>query len=200
MPRASSPTSANQYIPVVLVAFILSYMGVEASATHVNEMENPMRDYPMAMFLLMICAIGLSSIGGLSVAAVIPESQINLSAGVVQTFQALISSYGAYLEWIVRIIAAILMLGVVAEITSWIVGPSRGMYVTAQKGLLPKAMGQSEQERSACASGHFPTLHHHHHADHFHLRGGGSNMSFLIALALTVVLYLITYFLLSSAT
>ena len=49
----------------------LSYMGVEASATHVNEMKNPGRDYPLAMFLLMIVAICLSSIGGLSVAAVI---------------------------------------------------------------------------------------------------------------------------------
>lgn len=48
---------------VVFVAFILSYMGVEASATHVNEMENPGRDYPAAMFLLMIAAICLSSIG-----------------------------------------------------------------------------------------------------------------------------------------
>ena len=181
---------------VVLVAFILSYMGVEASATHVNEMENPMRDYPMAMFLLMICAIGLSSIGGLSVAAVIPESQINLSAGVVQTFQALISSYGAYLEWIVRIIAAILMLGVVAEITSWIVGPSRGMYVTAQKGLLPKAMAKVNKNGvpvplvifQLCITTIMLTI--------FTMGGGGSNMSFLIALALTVVLYLITYFLL----
>ncbi|PKT05912.1 amino acid permease, partial [Klebsiella pneumoniae] len=33
---------------VVFVAFILSYMGVEASATHVNEMSNPGRDYPLA--------------------------------------------------------------------------------------------------------------------------------------------------------
>ncbi|MGU0160119.1 amino acid permease [Escherichia coli] len=42
---------------VVFVAFILSYMGVEASATHVNEMSNPGRDYPLAMLLLMVAAI-----------------------------------------------------------------------------------------------------------------------------------------------
>ncbi|VTR43439.1 Extreme acid sensitivity protein [Serratia fonticola] len=45
---------------VVFVAFILSYMGVEASATHVNEMKNPGRDYPLAMLLLMFAAICLS--------------------------------------------------------------------------------------------------------------------------------------------
>ena len=57
---------------VVFVAFILSYMGVEASATHVNEMSNPGRDYPLAMLLLMVAAICLSSVGGLSIAMVIP--------------------------------------------------------------------------------------------------------------------------------
>lgn len=76
---------------VVFVAFILSYMGVEASATHVNEMSNPGRDYPLAMLLLMVAAICLSSVGGLSIAMVIPGNEINLSAGVMQTFTVLMS-------------------------------------------------------------------------------------------------------------
>jgi glutamate:gamma-aminobutyrate antiporter len=181
---------------VVLVAFILSYMGVEASATHVNEMKNPSRDYPLAMFLLMLAAIGLSSIGGLSVAAVIPQNEINLSAGVVQTFQALISGYGPHLEWAVRIIAAILMLGVVAEITSWIVGPSRGMYVTAQKGILPKSMAKVNKNGVPVPLVIFQLSITTVMLTVFTMGGGGNNMSFLIALALTVVLYLMTYFLL----
>ncbi len=181
---------------VVLVAFILSYMGVEASATHVNEMTNPGRDYPIAMFLLMAAAIGLSSIGGLSVAAVIPQNEINLSAGVVQTFQVLINSHGAHLEWLVRVIGAILLLGVVAEITSWIVGPSRGMYVTAQKGILPKSMAKVNKNGVPVPLVVFQLTITSVAIVVLTMGGGGSNMSFLIALALTVVLYLITYFLL----
>ncbi|HCN70828.1 MAG TPA: glutamate:gamma-aminobutyrate antiporter, partial [Pusillimonas sp.] len=127
---------------VVFVAFILSYMGVEASATHVNEMKNPGRDYPIAIVLLMVAAICLSSIGGLSVAAVIPLDEINLSAGVVQTFEVLVKHFGSGLEWTVRIIAALLVLGVLAEIAAWIVGPLRGMFVTAQKGILPHSMAK----------------------------------------------------------
>ena len=181
---------------VVFVAFILSYMGVEASATHVNEMTNPSRDYPLAMLLLVIAAIGLSSIGGLAVAAVVPLDKINLSAGVVQTFEALILPYGAGLEWIVRIIAAVLLLGVVAEITSWIVGPSRGMYVTAQQGILPHAMAKVNKNGVPVALVVFQLLLTSVAIVVLTYGGGGSNMSFLIALALTVVLYLITYFLL----
>lgn len=182
---------------VVFVAFILSYMGVEASATHVNEMKNPGRDYPMAMLLLMAAAICLSSIGGLSVASVIPHAQINLSAGVVQTFSVLINQFGPGFEWAVRIIAALLMLGVLAEIASWIVGPSRGMYVTAQKGILPAKFSKVNKNGVPVAlvisqlvitTVALIVL--------TNTGGGGGNMSFLIALALTVVIYLCSYFLL----
>lgn len=196
--------SAKTFIPdftqigtlVVFVAFILSYMGVEASATHVNEMKNPGRDYPLAMFLLMIAAIVLSSIGGLSVAATIPADQINLSSGVVQTFSVLVAHLGSGFEWAVRIIAALLILGVLAEIASWIVGPSRGMYVTAQRGILPKVFSKVNKNGVPVAlvvaqltltSIAIVVLTN---------TGGGSNMSFLIALGLTVVIYLCTYFLL----
>lgn len=182
---------------VVFVAFILSYMGVEASATHVNEMRNPNRDYPLAIFLLMLAAIVLSSVGGLSVAAVIPHDQINLSSGVVQTFhQLLLTRGGTGLEWVVRIIAALLMLGVLAEIAAWIVGPSRGMYVTAEKGLLPAAMAKVNKNGVPVPLVVFQLSLTTLAIVVLTNTGGGNNVSFLIALALTVVLYLMTYFML----
>ena len=180
---------------VVFVAFILSYMGVEASATHVNEMKNPGRDYPLAMFLLMAAAIILSSIGGLSVASVIPHSEINLSAGVVQTFQALITSHGPGLEWAVRGVAVLLALGVLAEIASWIVGPSRGMYVTAQRGILPQVAAKVNKNGVPVGLVIFQLCLTTIAIVVFTNMSGG-NMSFLIAMALTVVLYLMTYFML----
>ena len=181
---------------VVFVAFILSYMGVEASATHVNEMSNPGRDYPVAMLLLMVAAICLSSVGGLSIAMVIPGNEINLSAGVMQTFTVLMSHVAPEIEWTVRVISALLLLGVLAEIASWIVGPSRGMYVTAQKNLLPAAFAKMNKNgvpvtlvisQLVITSIALIILTN---------TGGGNNMSFLIALALTVVIYLCAYFML----
>ncbi|ATM86749.1 glutamate:gamma-aminobutyrate antiporter [Yersinia enterocolitica] len=181
---------------VVFVAFILSYMGVEASATHVNEMKNPGRDYPLAMLLLMFAAICLSSVGGLSIAAVIPHEQINLSAGVMQSFTVLINHFGPGFEWAIRVIAALLLLGVLAEIAAWIVGPSRGMLVTAQQGILPARFAKMNKNgvpvtlvisQLVITSIALIVLTN---------TGGGNNMSFLIALALTVVIYLCSYFLL----
>lgn len=171
-------------------------MGVEASATHVNEMSNPGRDYPLAMLLLMVAAICLSSVGGLSIAMVIPGNEINLSAGVMQTFTVLMSHVAPEIEWTVRVISALLLLGVLAEIASWIVGPSRGMYVTAQKNLLPAAFAKMNKNgvpvtlvisQLVITSIALIILTN---------TGGGNNMSFLIALALTVVIYLCAYFML----
>ncbi|AYN22790.1 glutamate:gamma-aminobutyrate antiporter [Alcaligenes aquatilis] len=181
---------------VVFVAFILSYMGVEASATHVNEMKNPGRDYPIAMVMLMVAAICLSSIGGLSVAAVIPLHEINLSAGVIQTFEVLVKHFGTGLEWSVRIIAALLVLGVLAEIAAWIVGPSRGMLVTAQKGILPHSMAKVNKNDVPVNLVIFQLSITTIALIVLTNTGGGANMSFMVALTLTVLIYLCSYFML----
>ncbi|MBC3250836.1 glutamate:gamma-aminobutyrate antiporter [Serratia fonticola] len=190
------PNVTSMSTLVVFVAFILSYMGVEASATHVNEMKNPGRDYPLAMLLLMFAAICLSSVGGLSIAAVIPHEQINLSAGVMQTFTVLINHLGTGFEWAIRGIAALLLLGVLAEIAAWIVGPSRGMLVTAQQGILPARFAKMNKNGVPVVLVISQLLITSVALIVLTNTGGGNNMSFLIALALTVVIYLCSYFLL----
>ena len=144
----------------------------------------------------MIAAICLSSIGGLSVAVSIPVSEINLSAGVVQTFNVLVSSFNPALEWTVRIIAALLLLGVLAEIASWIVGPSRGMYVAAQNGILPKSFAKVNKNGVPVTLVISQLLITTIAIIVLTNSGGGGNTSFLIALALTVVIYLCSYFML----
>lgn len=178
---------------VILVSFILSYMGVEASASHANEMANPKREYPLAILMLVIAAIVLSSAGGLSIAAVIPQDELNLSSGVNQTFAALIGHYGPNLNWIVRIIAALVGLGVLAEISSWIVGPSRAVYVTAQQGLIPAVFKKVNKNDVPVALVMFQGVIVTIWCIVLTLGGGGNNMSFMTSMSLTVVIYLMTY-------
>jgi hypothetical protein len=49
---------------------------------------------------------------------VIPLHEINLSAGVVQTFEVLVRHFGPGYEWAVRIIASLLVLVVPASTCS----------------------------------------------------------------------------------
>ena len=180
---------------VVFVSFILSYMGVEASATHANEMDNPKKEYPLAMLLLVIVAIVVSTLGGLAIAAVIPQDQINLSAGVVQTFAVLLVHFTANNTILVKIIALLLAFGVIAEVSSWVVGPTRGMIIAAEEGAIPKSWAKTNEHDVpvylVIAQGIIVSIW-----DAVLTFGaGGSNLSFLAAMSLTVVIYLSGYIL-----
>lgn len=180
---------------VVFVSFILSYMGVEASATHANEMDNPKKEYPLAMLLLAIVAIVVSTLGGLAIAAVIPQDQINLSAGVVQTFAVLLGHFTANNTILVKIIALLLAFGVIAEVSSWVVGPTRGMIIAAEEGAIPKSWAKTNEHDVpvylVIAQGIIVSIW-----DAVLTFGaGGSNLSFLAAMSLTVVIYLSGYIL-----
>lgn len=180
---------------VVFVSFILAYMGVEASASHVNELENSKRNYPLAMIILVIVAIVLNTIGGLTVAAVIPQGDLNLSSGVVDAFKVLILHFIPNGTWIVKLIALLLALGVMGEVSAWVVGPSRGMYIAAQKGILPKSLTKTNKHdvpvNLVFVQGIVVTIW----AAVLTLGGGGDNVSFLTAISLTVVIYLVGYLL-----
>ncbi|EAF0570871.1 glutamate:gamma-aminobutyrate antiporter [Listeria monocytogenes] len=180
---------------VIFVSFILAYMGVEASASHVNEMTNPKRDYPLAMIMLVILAIALNTIGGLTISAVLPLKDLSLSSGVVQTFQALILHFGSGLGWAVKLIAIMIALGVMGEVSAWVVGPSRGMYIAAEQGLLPEKMKKVNKHGVPVplimVQGIVVTIW----AAILTFGGGGNNLSFLTAISLTVVIYLVGYLL-----
>ncbi|MDU1540859.1 MAG: glutamate:gamma-aminobutyrate antiporter [Paeniclostridium sordellii] len=180
---------------VIFVSFILAYMGVEASASHVNELQDAKKNYPLAMIMLVVLAIILNTIGGLTVAAVIPQGDLSLSSGVVETFKVLILHFSSNSTWLVKLIAILLALGVMGEVSAWVVGPSRGMYAAAQKGILPKSLAKTNQHdvpvNLVFVQGVIVTIW----AAVLTFGGGGNNVSFLTAISLTVVIYLVGYLL-----
>lgn len=176
-----------------LASFMLAYMGVEASAPHINELENPKKNYPLAMFILVIVGILLSTIGGSAVSMVIPADKLSLNSGVVQTFQTLILSENGQLTWVVKIVAMLVAFGVLAQVCSWIVGPTEGLRTVAQKGLIPERFKKVNDNQVPVAllilQGIVVTIW----AAVLTLGGGGSNVSFLTAISLTVIIYLSAY-------
>ncbi|MEG0324708.1 MAG: amino acid permease, partial [Raoultibacter sp.] len=107
------PDFAQASTLVVFVSFLFANMGAEASASHINELSNPTRDYPLAMIILVIVATLLNAIGGFAVAGVVPLDQLSMSGGMVQTFEALILSIGPELGWLVKVLCALLVFGVI---------------------------------------------------------------------------------------
>ncbi|MEG1990507.1 MAG: amino acid permease [Christensenella sp.] len=199
--KSIMPLDAKTLVPdfrqvntlVVFVSFILAYAGIEASATHANEMRNVKKDYPIAVIMLVLLAIVLNTIGGISVGAVVPASQLGLSTGVIQGFEGLVNHFGTGMDWIVSIIAILISVGVIAEVSAWVVGPSWGMLEAGKNGLLSKKLSETNKHdvptKFLILQGVIVTIW----AAVLTFGGGGNNVSFFTAISLTVVIYVVGY-------
>ena len=188
---------------VIFASFILAYMGVEASASHVNELKNPNRNYPLAMIVLAILTIALDALGGLAVATTLPASVLdgNLSFGVIEAFSAIFTQHiGPSLSWVVFAVALLLALGVLAEISAWIVGPSRALLDTAHDGILPPSFKKVNKHgvsvQTVVIQAIIVTVWDAVLCGSIALSGGSSSsVGYLTAIGLTVVIYLVGYIL-----
>ena len=186
---------------VIFASFILAYMGVEASASHVNELKNPNRNYPLAMIVLAILTIALDALGGLAVATTLPASVLdgNLSFGVIEAFRAIfVQHIGPSMSWIVFVVALLLALGVLAEISAWIVGPSRALLDTAHDGILPPSFKKVNKYgvsvKTVVIQAVIVTVWDAVLCGSIALSGGSSSsVGYLTAIGLTVVIYLVGY-------
>lgn len=186
---------------VIFASFILAYMGVEASASHVNELKNPNRNYPLAMIVLAILTIALDAVGGLAVATTLPATVLdgNLSFGVIEAFRAIfVQHIGPSMSWIVFAVALLLALGVLAEISAWIVGPSRALLDTAHDGILPPSFKKVNKHgvsvKTVVIQAAIVTMWDAVLCGSIALSGGSSSsVGYLTAIGLTVVIYLVGY-------
>lgn len=190
------PDFAQLSTLVVFVNFIFANTGAEASASHINEMKNPRRDYPLAMLLLVVLSTVLNAIGGFTVATVVPLKDLSMAGGMVQTFEKLLLTVNSGLGWAARAVGLMLVVGVVGEVSSWVVGPARAMYTACQRGLLPKGLQRLNKNnvptRLVVVQGVVVSIW----AAVLTFGGGGDNLSYLVSIALTTVIYMVGYILL----
>ena len=184
---------------VIFASFILAFAGVEASASHVNELKNPGKIYPLVMIVLCIITIVLDTLGGLAVAATIPLSTLegNMSTGVIAAFAAIFETH-FHMGWLVYVVAFLLAAGVLAEISSWIVGPSRALLETANEGIIPKSFAKTNKHgvsvKTVVVQGIIVTIWDAVLCGSMALSGGSSSsVAYLTAVGLTVVIYLAGY-------
>jgi putative glutamate/gamma-aminobutyrate antiporter len=126
-------TSINQL--VLLSGVLLGLAGMEMSAVHAKEVENPKKNYPRGIFLSALLILLFSILGSLAIAIIVPASQIQLASGGMEAFRFLFNAFN--MPWALPIIAGITTFGALGMMSTWVVGPSRGLYATAEHGDLP---------------------------------------------------------------
>ena len=124
-----------------LAGIILLFAGVEVHAVHANELEQPAKQFPAAMFLSMGVVFVLFTLGSLAVATVLPAKDISLDAGVMQAFKDLLSKFN--LSFLVPVVGFLAAFGAIGGVMSWIGGPSRGLLETAKQGEIPPFMAKT---------------------------------------------------------
>ncbi|NYT92467.1 putative glutamine/gamma-aminobutyrate antiporter GadC [Salinispora sp. H7-4] len=116
-------------------SIFLFYAGMEMNAIHVRDVENPTRHYPLAVLIAAVGAMSILVLGTLTISFVVPRSEIDLTQSLLITFLDVFRWLG--LAWAVPIVAVALVIGVLAGIVTWVVGPSTAMLAVAKAGYLP---------------------------------------------------------------
>lgn len=126
-------TSLSQF--ALLSGILMSLSGLEMSAVHAKEVKNPAKNYPISILISAIIIITILSLGALAIAIVIPTKDIELPAGAIDAISSFLSAY--HLPKFTSLIAFFITIGALGMISTWTIGPVKGMYATAEHGDLP---------------------------------------------------------------
>ncbi len=145
------PVSAGDLIPdltninnlVLASSIFLFYAGMEMSAVHVKDIDNPTVNYPKAIFLSSIITVVLFVFGTLAIGFIIPQAQINLTQSLLVAYDDFFNAFG--LGFLGPVLAIALAIGVLAGVSTWIGGPSRGLLAVGQSGYLPPFMQKTNK-------------------------------------------------------
>jgi len=120
---------------VSLIAIMASFLGMELSGVHVNEINEPQRNFPRAVLLASLFILLSMVFGSLSIAFVLPEKEINLVSGVMQVFTNFFEVFG--MAHLIPVLTVLIVVGSIGGITNWLLAPAKGLLHAAEFGYLP---------------------------------------------------------------
>lgn len=120
---------------VFLAGLFLAFGGLEVSAVHAREVQNPQKNFPRAILIAAILCFVVYTLGALAIAFVIPTSDLSLVSGLMDAFEILLSKYN--LRYLLAPLALMIVYGAIGEMNAWIIGPVRALHATSKHGDLP---------------------------------------------------------------
>lgn len=133
------PDFSNMNNFVLLIAILYGLVGMEMSASHAREVNDPKRNYPKAVLYSILMILVTLILGSLAIAIVVPAKQLNIIAGLLQAFELFFQAF--HMTWVMPIVAVFIILGAIGGAAAWMLGPSKGMLMACRDGLFPKALG-----------------------------------------------------------
>ena len=127
----------------------LGFAGIEVAAFYVQDAKDPQRSFPIATFISAGIIIIIYMLGALSIAFVIPQNELNLSSGMMQAMQKFF--YVLQVPWATPCFALLTVIGGMALLNTWILGPSKGLLSSAENGNLPSFTRKTNKHHAPVA-------------------------------------------------
>ncbi|MDP1604219.1 MAG: APC family permease [Legionella sp.] len=124
----------------LFAAVLFGLIGVEMSAVHAEEVKNPQRDYPRAILYSIIIIFSTLVFSSLAIVMVVPHTELSVVSGLIDAFAVFFKAYN--LPWMTFIIALLIILGGLSGVSAWIIGPTKGLLISARDGSLPPVFGR----------------------------------------------------------
>jgi amino acid transporter len=151
--HSAAPLNAHHLLPewsglasiVLVVNSFFTYAGIEVNAVHVDELRDPGREYPRAMFLATAIVLAVFILPTLAISSVIPTHRISLTAGVMQAFDSLLHHFD--LGFAVPVVAVALAVGALAGMMAWLDGPAEGLLdIGREQGYIPPYFQRTKRQ------------------------------------------------------
>ena len=118
-----------------LAGIFMSFGGIELSAVHAKDVENPTKNYPKAILISGVFIVFMTLLGVLAIAYATPNGQIDLTAGAIKAVSGFLAHWN--LDRYVPLVAILMVVGAIGTVSSWIAGPTRALLAVATHGDLP---------------------------------------------------------------
>ncbi|NCA80528.1 MAG: amino acid permease, partial [Sphingobacteriia bacterium] len=125
---------------VLYLGILLGFAGIEMSANHIQDVDNPQKNYPRAILLASILILAVSVLGSLGIAIVVPKSELTLNAGCLQALSKFFETFN--ISWMTPVLSLMITCGSIAWFCTWVSGPPRALFATVQNGFLPPALAK----------------------------------------------------------
>jgi amino acid transporter len=133
--RSFIPSFSDSSHWSALVIIMASFLGMELSGVHVSEIKEPQKNFPKALLYSALFILVSMVLGSLSIAFVIPSSEISLISGTMQVLSRFFEVFG--MPRLIPVLSVLIVLGSTGSIINWLISPAKGLLQAAEFGYLP---------------------------------------------------------------
>ena len=126
----------------LLAAIAFAFAGLELASTMGDEVENPRRNLPRAIFISAPLIALAYILGTGAVLWLVPGGEVNVVSGFLQAIRNGARNLSPALWWLAPLCAALYTIGTIGGVGAWLIGPARVAFVIGLDRYFPSWFGK----------------------------------------------------------